>query len=101
MEIPNTIKIGWRTYTIKFVDDGIRDKKGNLLDGQIDFANRIIYIDSNIVYEDERIVTFLHEVVHAIFNNYCNSKWNDNEDLVECVAEGLFQLVRDNPKLFK
>lgn len=54
-----------------------------------------------MIYEDERVVTFLHEVVHGIFHSYCNSKWNDDEDLVECVAEGLFQLVRDNPKLFK
>ena len=101
MKIPKTIKIGWRIYEVKFINEEIRDKNGGLLDGQIDFNNHIIYIDNNIIYEDERIVTFLHEVVHGIFHSYCNSKWNDDEDLVECVAEGLFQLIRDNPKLFK
>ena len=100
MKIPQYVRIGLRDYEVRFVD-GRRDEKGDLLDGQIDFSNRIIYLDQNIIYEDEKFITFLHEVVHGIFHNYCNSKWNNNEDLVECVAEGIFQLVKDNPNLFK
>lgn len=43
MKIPKTIKIGWRIYEVKFINEEIRDKNGDLLDGQIDFNNHIIY----------------------------------------------------------
>lgn len=98
MKIPETVKIGWRNYTVKMIDER-RDETGQILDGEIDFSNRIIYIDKtqNI---DEQIVVFLHEVVHGIFKSQCHSDWGDNEDLIEAVSEGIFQLMKDNPKLF-
>jgi len=99
MKIPKTIKIGWRDYAIKFVDER-RSEEGELLDGEIDFLNHIIYIDNNLFQEDEKVIAFLHEVIHGIFHNQCHSDWCNNEDLVEAVSEGLFQLMRDNPKLF-
>jgi len=99
MKIPKTIKIGWRTYKVEFVDER-RDETGNLLDGQIDYSNRIIYIDKNLPNEDEKIVTFLHEIVHGIFNSKNHPEWDDNETLVEAVSEGIFQIMKDNPKIF-
>ncbi len=99
MKIPKTIKIGWRTYTIKFVDER-RDEKGEFLDGEIDFTNHIIYIVNNLL-SDEQTVTFLHEIIHGVFYSQCHSDWGDNEDLIEGVSEGLFQLMKDNPKLFE
>jgi len=99
MKIPKNIKIGWRDYKVKFVEER-RDEKGDYLDGEIDFLNHIIYIDDNLPSEDEKVIAFLHEVVHGIFNSQCHSDWCDNEDLVEGVSEGLFQLMRDNPKIF-
>ena len=99
MKIPKTIKIGWRNYTVKFVE-GIRDEKGEMLDGEIDFSNHIIYINDNL-NEEEKEVVFLHEITHGIFNDKCHSEWQDNEDLIETISEGIFQLMLDNPKLFK
>lgn len=98
-KIPKTIKIGWRTYTIKFVEEK-RDETGDLLDGYIDFANHIIYINSTL-NEDEQKVTFIHEVQHGIFFSQCHSEWGNNEELIEAISEGMFQLVRDNPKMFE
>jgi len=100
MKIPKNIKIGWRDYKIKFTEER-RDDEGNLLDGEIDYLNHIIYIDNNLPSKEETIIAFLHEVVHGIFNSQCHSDWANNEDLVEAVSEGLFQLIVDNPKLFK
>jgi len=98
MKIPENVKIGWRNYLVKMVEER-RDEEGELLSGQIDFTNHIIYIDNNLNI-DEQIVSFLHEVVHGIFYSHCHSDWGDNEDLVESVSEGLFQIMKDNPKIF-
>lgn len=101
MKIPKIIRIGWRDYTIKFVNEALRDEKGDLLDAQVDFSNRIICIDNNIVFNDEKIIKCFHEAWHVIFKNQWHSEWCDNEDLVDACAEGMFQLVRDNPGMFK
>jgi hypothetical protein len=98
MKIPSTVKIGWRIYKIEMVEER-RDEKGNLLNGEIDFTNHIIYIDKNIS-EDEKEVTFLHEVRHGIFYGQGHLKWSENEELVSAVSEGSLQLMKDNPKLF-
>lgn len=100
MKIPKTIKIGWRTYTIQFTEER-RNEKGDLLDGQIDFTNHVIYIYKNLPFEDEKIVAFLHEIIHGIFFSQGHSEWGDNEELVEAVSEGIFQVMSDNPNLFK
>lgn len=99
MKIPASVRIGWRDYTIEFGEER-RNDKGTPLNGEIDFTNHIIYIDKNIVSNDEKILTFLHEIVHGIFYSQGHLKWADNEELVSAVSEGLFQLMNDNPKLF-
>lgn len=99
MKIPQSIKIGWRNYIVKFCEDR-RDEEGNLLNGEIDYTNHVISIDKNIINEDEKIVTFLHEMIHGIFHNQGHLKWRDNENLVCAVSEGLFQIIKDNPKVF-
>lgn len=98
MKIPESVKIGWRNYIVKTVDER-RDDKGDYLSGQIDFNTHIIYLDRNL-NDDEKAVAFLHELIHGIFNSHCHSDWTDNEDLVESVSEGLYQIMKDNPKLF-
>jgi len=98
MKIPKQIKIGWRNYTIQSIEDK-RDEKGDLLNGEIDYVNHIISIDKNLL-EDEKILTFIHEMIHGIFHNQGNLKWRDNENLICAVSEGLFQIIKDNPKVF-
>jgi len=98
MKIPQNVKIGWRDYIIKSCEDK-RDEGGNLLSGEIDYTNHIISIDKNLS-EDEKIVTFIHEMTHGIFHNQGNLKWRDNENLICAVSEGLFQVIKDNPGIF-
>jgi len=99
MKIPKNIKIGWRNYTIEYGEER-RDEKGNLLNGEIDYTNHIIYIDKNIVDNKEKIITFLHETVHGILYSQGHLKWAENEELVSAISEGWFQLIEDNTKLF-
>ena len=99
MKIPSSVKVGWRNFTIEYCEER-RDEKGNLLNGEIDLTNQIIYIDKNIIHDNVKIVTFLHECVHGILYGQGHLKWSDNEELVSAISEGLFQLMNDNPKLF-
>lgn len=99
MKIPKTIKIGWRNYTVKLVED-LQDDNGTPLNGQTDFTNHIIYIDKDI-QENEKLVTLLHEIQHCIYHAQGNCDWRDNEILVSANAEGFFQLMKDNPKVFE
>jgi len=99
LKIPNNIKIGWRDYTVEFIEERI-DEDEELLDGEIDFSNHIIYINNDLLNEDEKIVTFLHEMIHGIFYSQSHLEWGDNEELVGAVSEGLFQIIKDNPRLF-
>jgi len=98
MKIPKQIKIGWRNYIVKSCEDK-RDEGGNLLNGEIDYTNHIISVDKNLS-EDEKIVTLIHEMTHGIFHNQGNLKWRDNENLICAISEGLFQIIKDNPKVF-
>ena len=97
MQIPNNIKVGWRNYTIEFVDEIDED----LSNGEINFNEQNIKINKNIKSIDEKNFTLLHEIIHGIFYSQGHSEWNDNEDLVDAISEGLFQVIKDNPKLFK
>jgi Zn-dependent peptidase ImmA (M78 family) len=97
MQIPDTIKIGWRDYCIEFVDEIDED----LSNGEISFNEQKIKINKNIKSIDEKSFTLLHEIIHGIFYSQGHSEWNDNEDLVDAVSEGLFQVLKDNPELFK
>ena len=99
MKIPNNIKIGWRDYTVEFIEERI-DEDEELLDGEIDFSNHIIYINNDLLNEDEKIVTFLHEIIHGVFQSQGHSEWGSNEDLIEAVSEGLFLVMKDNPRVF-
>lgn len=100
MKIPNTIKIGWRNYLIKKCSDR-RNDKGQLLAGQINYDDHIIYLDDDVVHPKQQQLSFLHEVIHGIFQMQGQSEWRTNEDLVEAISEGLFQVIDDNPDLFK
>lgn len=98
MNIPNTVKIGWRNYIVKQVDT-LRDDNGQPLIGEIkyDFSR----INLNCEYPDDiRKVTLLHEIIHGIFCKAGHTDWRINEDLVDVIAEGLYEIILDNPEIF-
>lgn len=98
-EIPRTIKIGWREYTVREGEDK-RNSEGEFLMGEIDYDKHVIFLD-NTLLPDEKKCAFLHEVVHGIFYSQVHTEWRKDEDLVSAIAEGLMNLTRDNPDLFR
>ncbi|MFA5252670.1 MAG: hypothetical protein WC454_08825 [Phycisphaerae bacterium] len=99
MSVPEKVKIGWRTYEINQNEHKTSDNGKNDLWGEIDYDRNKIYIYEKQP-EEVKPVTLLHEIVHGIFCLSGHSDWRDNEDLVNCIAENLYQVILDNPGLF-
>ena len=62
--------------------------------------NTILYPES--VNEQQNINTILHEVIHGVIDHYMVPiPIEDNEDVTRMLANGLFQVFRDNKGLLK
>jgi Zn-dependent peptidase ImmA (M78 family) len=99
LNIPDKVKIGWRNYKVN-KSDAKRNTKGETLYGEIDYGEQTIYIN-NEYCQDQMKVTLLHEIIHGIFNKQGQVDWGCNEALIESIAEGIYELILDNPNLFK
>jgi hypothetical protein len=97
--ISDKVKIGWREYIIKQGEHRTADNGGDLY-GQIKYDDNEIYLYDKQT-EENKHVTLLHEIIHGIFYMSGHSEWRGNEDLIECVSEGLYQVIRDNPGIFR
>lgn len=102
MKIPESVKVGGRDYRIlyphTFTDSSC------VLYGQHDASGQTIKIvDRNqfgeVRHNQATVHTFMHELLHAIDNVYCAGhvqKHEDGEDIIDQLAEGLLQVIRDN-----
>ena len=107
MKLPNTMKIGFRTYDIIFPNDfkdinhcGITDYERQEI--------RIGEIGSNgAKYKNDSIIqTTMHEVIHAIeagcgHRVFKKEDGSVNECAVDAWAEWLCMVFRDNPEFTK
>ena len=82
------IRIGAITYAV--VESDISDY------GMIDYETQTIRIRKGLG-KDAKSVTVWHEVIHAILYNM--GHLDHDEVLVDGIAHGLLQCLRDNPKL--
>ena len=106
MKIPETVKIGGRIYEVmypyKFEDSP------QVLNGLHDGARQTIKISAIDAHGAERCGqaiqhTFLHEILHAISMVY-GGGLNSNEDcenIIDQMAEGLLQVIKDNDLDFR
>ena len=105
MFIPEKVRVGSVDYNVTVADERL------ILDtqqcsGTVDYGMNEINIDSGIQSKEHCEITFLHELVHAIFNErnlYFPEFGIDGdieEKIVNCVAYGLHQVVKDNPQVF-
>jgi hypothetical protein len=97
LNIPETVKIGWRNYAITQGESRLSDKGCDLY-GEILYEERKIYLYDKID-TDEKSVTLLHEITHGILYNM-GSKLRTDENFVTAFTENLYQVIKDNPNLF-
>lgn len=108
MKIPKRLKVGGRDYEVLFpyifIDTvtttyGLHDPSGRMI--------RISEINQHGEKRHSQSIahTFMHELLHAIDSTYCCDQIlrmeQAGENLVDQLAEGLLQVIRDNELDFK
>lgn len=95
--IPDKVKIGYKEYSIKFVDYPIL-VNGKECYGSIDYNDCVIKINSTFS-QTQQEATFWHEVVHGIDDMHLGGKLEELD--TELFSKGLYMFLKDNPELLK
>lgn len=94
MKIPKKIKVGGIHYKVKLVN---QISTGTDYCGLCNESNTTIEILKNYKrHVQEEIL--LHELLHAIFS-HCDLE--QDEHLIEVLAQALHMVIKDNPEMFK
>lgn len=102
MNIPDIVRINGVDYTVQITPDTLIHD-GNECVGIVDYNFHIIKINSKLTDQQDKERTFLHELFHAIIDERSldiEAKEINEEIVVEELAKGLYQVIRDNPKMF-
>lgn len=97
MKIPESVRINGIEYPVKFVsalNDGER-----ICHGRIFFNTCKIHINAETQGHEKMCVTLLHEILHALLFNG-RIELNNEEDVVEVLSNGLYQVLQDNGRRF-
>lgn len=100
MNIPEKVRIGSMDYKVELTERTL-GLNGKVCYGTIDYEQHAIEINSEIQDVQGQEQTFLHELVHGIIKERNLDLQNsDEETVVEEIATGLHQVIRDNPEMF-
>ena len=98
MKIPDTLKIGGHIVRVDKTDD-MPTMSGNM--GQSWNAYNSIKINTHFP-ESQQAITLVHEILHHVMSNLGYAYKKDDavvihsEQTVEALAQGIFQVLRDN-----
>lgn len=96
MKLPSEITVGHQIYTIKPTDEAwLRDSNKY---GHCDSMELVIAVVNKGLSDTQIINTLVHEILHALWREY-NLPDEYEEHIVTCVANGLCQVLRDNPEV--
>jgi Zn-dependent peptidase ImmA (M78 family) len=101
VNIPEKIRIGSSDYSVLLTDENLVCN-GQESYGWINYNYHLIKINKNIQDKQGQEKTLLHELIHGIVRERSLDVANSNEEIiVEEIAMGLHQVIRDNPNMFK
>jgi len=89
------VQIGPLTFTVKETR-GLRADDGDKLLGQLRYDDQVIDLEAGQGPDAKRI-TLIHEILHGIFFNA--GLRDHDEQLIDLVATGFLDLLRQNPHL--
>jgi hypothetical protein len=100
-EAPKAIKVGGFDYELTIQSDWLKNSEGENSWGLCDFANRKFQIGNTAGVPSVRELasTLLHEIMHAIWDQYYLGKKASEENAIRALEQGLVGIFRDNPKL--
>ena len=100
---PDWIKVGGHNLEIRDVEEIFDRKEGYGIGAFYKNAGYIEVAQKNqsehVISESIRYETLIHEILHAV--NYFNNFDRMNEQQVDIMSQGLFQVIKDNPHVFK
>ena len=91
-QIPESFDLANRTYTVRWMT-GAEEKKYSDEDGNCRVEEAQVLIRKG-KHKDYRDHTFLHELMHAVFNAAGREKEYEDEGLVDSVAGLLHQFFK-------
>ena len=96
MMIPKSVDLLFKNYAIGY-ESGMRNEKGEMLYGQIDYIEQTITL--NKAAKDEQAeATLIHEIIHGLDELY---NIGLKEKQVEKLGNAFYMLIRDNPEMFR
>ena len=105
INIPGKVRVGSIDYDVSIDEDPIIINGVQAL-GCCDYMDSTIKLDKSIQGNQQLEVTFLHELMHTLFNdckidlvNY-GLEYEQMEYIVDSLAYSLHQVIRDNPEIF-
>ena len=101
MNIPEKIIISGMEYKVKLEDNPLFFNNLRAY-AHIDYEDKEICIDSELQDTQGHTHSLLHEIIHGIvYDREIDFKNDDEETVTDQLAKGLYQLIKDNPSLFK
>ena len=105
INIPDKVRVGSIDYDVAVGEDPIIINGVQAL-GYCDYMNSKIKLDKSIQGNQQLEVTFLHELIHTLFND-CKIdlisyglEYEQMEYIVDSLAYSLHQVIRDNKEIF-
>lgn len=80
------------TYTIEEVE---QVDKNTRLFGEINYVDQTIKLEKGLS-EEKKLNVLLHEIIHAVFEQLNFEKENENEHLIQSLANALYQILKSN-----
>lgn len=99
MNIPEKVRIGSCVYDVEFTENDLV-AGGKEVYANIDYNFNKININTRIAGKQQNELSFLHEIFHGIVRER-NIELDDEELIVEELARGMHQIIKDNPEIFK
>lgn len=98
--IPNKVRIGPIDFTVVEIER-LRDDAGSKsLDGNISYARSEIRLGAELEWQAKR-QTLWHEIIHGLMTQGHIETGEAEEQMVDVLAYGIVQVLRDNPELVK
>lgn len=98
MKIPNSVRIGGVEYEVQTSE--IVRIGTELCYGSISYPDTTILIsETDGGGHQHQCITLWHEILHGILNHAC-LKVENEEEIVEVLSKGIYQVLQDNGRRF-
>lgn len=99
MKIPESVRINGIEYPVRYVTE--LNDGAHICNGRVYFNTCEICLNPNTQGHEKECVTLLHEILHVLlYNGRIEMPDDDEEDVVEVLSNGLYQIFQDNGRRF-